>query len=500
MVSAALSCANCGEVIEEGARFCSTCGRALTAPACNSCGRPLVRDSRLCANCGSPADIPKIAENASSLAHLITAIQLLVKHSHPERILTACSACLQHNLPPSLGALASVITMSSFAQLGRFAEAEQAILKSRRLYAAHLGLPAEQQAMYVESGYSSDISKTTNDIQQNPWLYFILGDTNRPSLSKDYRGETEAAKRKTACEVWSSFFNDLVPIRGVLAYLLFENKQYHEAATLLESLLLIARKYEGISPVRIELAWPRTILGECYWASGQVERASEEWKRVRSLDLCISIDPEIDDWSRLAVPWIDWAKSRLTDHSISVPSQEDSFRASEHLKQAVSSLIEAEQFTDGGSDFDEFSSMIQRAGRRYLDPIRQAAASIEAVEKLDPFVWAKCPTRDSYFWCRLELAKSLFLQKYALLHVSNDKLALAAASSKQANELWPSLSTSCLMAAFQTACGLVSDANATYRSCLDRAEELGAVEASDDREQILKEIRQALSGHNQSSC
>jgi tetratricopeptide (TPR) repeat protein len=390
--------------------------------------------------------------------------------------------------------------MSCCARLGRFAEAEQALLQSRKFYAEHLSLPAEHHAGYVATGYLPDEfqSLAESDIQQNPWLYYILGNAYRPSLPMDYIGDTENEKRKNALAIWSEFFSDTTYIRGVLAHLLFENGQYHEAATVLESLLLIARKYEGISPVRIELAWPRTILGECYWASGQIERASGAWKSVRSLDLCILIDPEIDDWSRLAVPWIEKAKSRLSENNIPVPPQEDSLKSSEHLKQAVKFMIEAEQFTNGGADFTEFSSMIQQAGRRYTDPLRQAAANIEAVEKFDPFVWAKCPTRDSYFWCRYELAKSLLLQKYALLHVSNDKLALAVASYKQANALWPSVTTYGVMGGLQAACGLISDAKATYRTCIERIEEIGADESSEARAETLKEIEQALTGLNQS--
>lgn len=195
----------------------------------------------------------------------------------------------------------------------------------------------------------------------------------------------------------------------MLAYLLFENKQYREAALLLESILLIAREYEGNSPVRIELAWPLTIVGESYCALGEMEKASGAWKRVRSLDLCILINSEIDEWSRLAVPWIEKAKSKLSANGIPVPTPEDSLSSSEHLKQAVMLMIEAEQFTNEGEDLVELSGMIRRAGTRYTDPIRKATANLEAVAKLDPFVWARCPTKDWYFWCRYEHAKSLLL-------------------------------------------------------------------------------------------
>jgi hypothetical protein len=86
------------------------------------------------------------------------------------------------------------------------------------------------------------------------------------------------------------------------------------------------------------------------------------------------------------------------------------------------------------------------------------------------------------------------LQKYALLHVSNDKLALAVASYKQANALWPSVTTYGVMGGLQAACGLISDARATYRTCIDRAEEFGSDESSEGRAETLKEVEEALRG------
>lgn len=498
MPSATLSCSNCGSAADSAARFCTSCGRPISVVNCASCGRPLSQNVTFCTNCGTPASTPRLSENASALDHLIAAIQLLIKRTQPTHILTSCKACLEQTPLPSHAALASVLRMSCCARLGEFAEAEQALLQSRKFYAEHLGLPAEYQAGYIASGYFPDEfqSLADNDIQENPWLYYILGNAYRPSLPKDYIGDTENEKRQNATRIWSGFFSDLSHIRGVLAYLLSENKQYHQAATLLESLLLIARRYEATSPVRVELAWPRTILGECYCANGQIERASGAWKSVRSLDLCISIDPDIDEWSRLAVPWIEKAKSKLSQNGISVPSKEESLSSSEHLKQAVGFMMEAEQITAGGSDFDYYSRMIQHAGRRYTEPLRLATANIEAVEKLDPFVWAKCPTRDSYFWCRYELAKSLLLEKYALWHVSNDKLVLAIASYRQAAALWPSMTTYGVMGGLQAACGLISDAKTTYRTCIDRAEEFGYDESSEARAEAVKEVQQALNGLN----
>jgi hypothetical protein len=50
-----------------------------------------------------------------------------------------------------------------------------------------------------------------------------------------------------------------------------------------------------------------------------------------------------------------------------------------------------------------------------------------------------------------------------------------------------------MIAGLQAACGLVADARMTYQMCIDRADELAADESSEDREEALREIRQALS-------
>jgi hypothetical protein len=76
--------------------------------------------------------------------------------------------------------------------------------------------------------------------------------------------------------------------------------------------------------------------------------------------------------------------------------------------------------------------------------------------------------------------------------MSNDRLVLAIASLKEANELWPTLSFFAVMGGLQSACGLMADARQTYQTCIDRADELTAVEASYDSEQVLIEVRDAM--------
>jgi len=112
------------------------------------------------------------------------------------------------------------------------------------------------------------------EARQNPWFYFIFGYLGGPYLSVDDIREVGPVRRAQLMDAWRDFFSDLIPLRGALAYILFENAQFAEAISYLESICLIARKYESTSPIRIELAWPHAILGECYWASNQREKAS----------------------------------------------------------------------------------------------------------------------------------------------------------------------------------------------------------------------------------
>ncbi|HEY6764913.1 MAG TPA: hypothetical protein VI386_09080 [Candidatus Sulfotelmatobacter sp.] len=201
---------------------------------------------------------------------------------------------------------------------------------------------------------------------------------------------------------------------------------------------------------------------------------------------------DLDDWEKFAIPWIEKAKSTLADHNIPVPLPEASLRASQHLREAIVGLLQAEQFEARGVDLEELLSLIRQAGRKYTIPLEQAKSELELVERLDPFTWAKNPVQDSSYWWRFESVKGFLLQKIALVHLSNEKLALAIASYKQANELWPTLSSVAVMGGLQAACGLIADAKSTYSTSIERADELGAAESSEDREQTLREVRQAL--------
>jgi hypothetical protein len=183
--------------------------------------------------------------------------------------------------------------------------------------------------------------------------------------------------------------------------------------------------------------------------------------------------------------------------ALSEPSQEDlrwDLRPRGKARELrVAYLFEAEQFEASGVDLEELSAMIRGAGTRYTVPLARATSELEIVERLDPFIWAKILNEDSSHWWRYEGAKGFLLQKTALIHISNEKLALAAASYKQAVDIWPMLLPCALLGGIQANCGLFADARATYRMCIDRAEELGATEGAETCKEILLGVQEALS-------
>ena len=188
------------------------------------------------------------------------------------------------------------------------------------------------------------------------------------------------------------------------------------------------------------------------------------------------------------MPWIDKAESRRSASGESLPPPETTTRASEHLRQAFSYLLAAEQFETKGEDLTD---RVRRAGSQYYDLVQSALSELRKAEALDVFAWGRAPSPDEY-WCHYEWAKALALQKNAIWQMSNDRLVLAIASLKEATELWPSLSFFAAMGGLQSACGLMADARKTYQTCIDRADELTAVELSGDSEQTIREIHEAI--------
>lgn len=495
MVSNSRLCPGCGCSSSIKDIFCAECGTRLGAMTCASCGSPLGPTANFCATCGKQAQTKEMKAPSGQNESLISAIRLLLAKSQPERILQASTRCLQDGPQPAHAALASVLSMWCFAHLGRFDDARASVLRAREFYASHLGLGAELRRQYIKNSIFVNELLPIGDAEarQNPWFYFIFGYLGGPYLSVDDIREVGPVRRAQLMDAWRDFFSDLIPLRGALAYILFENAQFAEAISYLESICLIARKYESTSPIRIELAWPHAILGECYWASNQREKASREWKTVRSLELCASLEPQTDEWGKLALPWIERAKAKLSENRIPLPDHGATMKASEHLRQAMKSLIDADKLEIADVDLDELTMAIRRAGRKYTDAVSTAAAHIESAERLDAFVWTTYIYDDSPSWCRFEYAKGLLYQKKALIHLTKDKSALAAANYKLANDAWPTRSSFAIMAGLQAACGLDSDAKATYRACIDRFEELGSVEPAIDRDEFVRQVDLALS-------
>ena len=491
-------CPQCNAPSGPQARFCTSCGASLQSPACAKCGQALAEGARFCTACGAPASSASGAARETALNSTIAGLELALYRAEPRRVLQASLDALAKSPNAAEGVVASVTAMTAYAQLGDIEQAQSSLLRAWGAYAIHLGLTEDQQARFIrEEALINDLREVGNrDLQENPWLYLVIARPNGLYLPDAYvsEGASEAEKRRTALEKWAEFIYDNPErFQGALAFLCLANKQYPEAARHLETVLLIARRYESISPVRIELLWPLVMAGDCYWALKENGRAATCWNRARSIGMCTESSLGLDDWGRFALPWIEKAKSRLLEGGMASPPPEISRKASDYLRSAIQHQLEAEQFetTDGG--LDELVDKVRQAGRRYTVPLERANVELENMKYLDPFAWALSPAKDSSYWWRYERAKGLLLLKTAFVNLSNEKLALAIASCKQTMDFWPTLTSGALLGGLQALCGLKADARATYSLCLDRAGELAFDQSSTDREQSLAEIREALS-------
>jgi len=445
-------------------------------------------DARFCSRCGARYFRP--SEDITATELLLAATGLSLQQAGPQMILEACQSCFRKNPSADQAAIAAVLAMHANAKLGCFSEAREHVIKARQFYAAHLKLTPEQQERYVVEPYLIDDLRPAGDrdLEDNPWLWPILGHAESPLLPGSYNGETEAARQKQALQAWVEFVADRREgFIGILGFLSLATAQYSSAARHLDKLLLIARRYEHLEPYRRELLWPRVLLGDCYREIGAIDKAKRMWHRAASVRVCFAA--EGDDFTQYVLPWIEKAESRLLGGGETLPAPEMTRRAGEHLRQATSYLLAAEQFETKGEDLTD---RVRHAGSQYTEMLQSALSELRQVESLDVFAWAKGPIGDSERWFRYEWVKAVALQKNAIWQMSNDRLALAAASLKEANELWPTLSFFAVMGGLQSACGLTADARQTYQTCIDRADELTAVESSEDSEQTLREVHEAL--------
>src|SRR5260370_37105489 len=168
------------------------------------------------------------------------------------------------------------------------------------------------------------------------------------------------------------------------------------------------------------------------------------WQQAASFRICFS--SEHDDSAQSVLPWILKAESRLSTEGQTLPTAERTKQASEHLRQAMSYLLAAEQFEVKGEDLTD---RIRRAGTRYAELVQRALSEIREAESLDVYALAKGPTPSEY-WCRYEWVKALAMQKSAVWQMSNERLALAIASLKESNDLWPTLSFFAVMGGLQS--------------------------------------------------
>jgi len=492
------NCVKCGQPVSEGARFCTGCGAQVVRTTCSRCGIALPDGARFCTGCGTQVSSTLIAPDESALGNLITSLDQALRRQDPRRVLQGALDCLSKGPTTEQAVIASVLAMSSFAKLGDFAQARQHVVDARRFYGTHLGLTDDQVVRFVQEGVLIDDLQEPSgrDLQDNPWIYFIMGHAYGPDLPDAYIGDTAADKNRTAAGMWAEFINsdrNRYSFLGALAFLQFTNSQYQQATHHFETIVLKMRRYESISPVRIELLWPLVMAGDCYGALKEDGRASACWNRARSVGMCAEPGVGLDDWGRFALPWIEKAKCRLLERGMALPPLELSRQSSDHLRLAIQYLLEAEQFETNDGGLEELVDRVRQAGRRYTVPLERANLALENMKPLDPYAWALVPIKDASTWWRYESAKGLLLLKTSFVHLSGEKLALAVAACKQAMDIWPSLTTGAMLGGLQAICGLKADARATYCLCLSRAEELAFDQSSSDREQALAEIREALS-------
>lgn len=461
-MAAGLMCVHCGTALENGARFCTSCG----------------------ARCFFPS------EDNTATDLLLAATGLSLQQASPQLILDACESCFRKNPSADQAAIAAVLAMHANAKRGCFSEARQYVIKARQFYATHLKLTPDQQERYTAEPYLIEDLRPAGDrdLEDNPWLWPILGHAESPLLPASYNGETEAARQEQALAAWAEFVaNRREGFIGILGFLSLATAQYSSAARHFEKLLLLARRYEHLEPCRQELLWPRVLLGDCYRELGAIDKAKRMWHRVASVRVCYAA--EHNDFTQCVLPWIERAESRLRGSGETLPASEATSRAAEHLRQSISYLLAAEQFEPKGEDLTD---QVRRAGSRYSDLLQGALSELRQAESLDMFAWTKASIGDSEQWYPCEWVKAVAFQKSAIWQMSNDRLALAVASLKEANELWPTLTFLAVMGGLQSACGLAADARQTYQTCIDRADELAAIESSEDSEQTLREVHEAL--------
>jgi len=139
------------------------------------------------------------------------------------------------------------------------------------------------------------------------------------------------------------------------------------------------------------------------------------------------------------------AKSRLAERQHRDSESGGIPRGVRVLRLAVRYQMEAEQFENRDAGLDELGGRCQACRPKSTSSYRRAGLELEKVRQADPFAW----TYDTNCWWRYEAVKAYLLRKTAFVHLSREKLALAIVACKQEMEIWPTLSSGALMAAFR---------------------------------------------------
>lgn len=79
-----MTCKNCGQPVQDGARFCSHCGTEISAEAatrfCAACGAKLDPSEQFCHSCGKKIDVPssETAQTAGRLLDTMKAVSMYI--------------------------------------------------------------------------------------------------------------------------------------------------------------------------------------------------------------------------------------------------------------------------------------------------------------------------------------------------------------------------------------------------------------------------------------
>ncbi len=474
-----MNCASCALPLGSNHRFCTNCGTPVAERCCDQCNQPVQNGSRLCTSCSTRTES---CQGDDSLAPLALSLQLSLQVGDPSVILAQATAFLAKPLNPEYGALACLVAMTAEAQLSHPKQARGYARQAREFYAEHLGLNPSQKVRYTASGLLIDDLREVGSeaFREEPWIYFLLGHSCGPHIPEDDSISIET------CEEWREFLSERAEeTLRALAQVLFAQGEYMEAAERLQDVILLARRYEMISPLRVEVVWPRFLLGECHRAAGRNDRAIDLWRSACSIEHCIEGSP--NDTDNAGLRWSTRAKERLAERQASYATQSASRSASRYIVQAVRYLTQAESYEARDDSIDVLLDSVRKAGDHYSALLARASEEITMMDRYDPFAFGKAPIGDSTSWFRLESAKEQLLQKNALVYLSKEQTAAAVVCYKQSTELWPTVSGYSTLAALQLACGLRSDAKASCEMLIHRAMYIGSTEASEDHQEKLSD-------------